>query len=396
MPAAWPKNWRRRMRAVGRKRTKDLHLPAGTREIDGVWYWQPTTKREREERRLNREKTGEPIGCTLGPAGSIAARKKWAEVSGYAASKDDSKQGTVGELLALWEFAADGLPRKPNGKPRAGGTIKSYKAALPAVKARFAGMRYGRSEQEASRGKAIGTVDVQQFVAESESLSMGNLYLAVLLNVFGYAIRKGRTTYNPAEDAVKNGLDPRGREPLEWEVEALGAMARPLLALMMDYEGITGDRVNEILAILRAHCVAEGIRILRKGRKWETWEWSPELRRIFNDAAKLPGATKFPKSPLFPGRRGKRFTYSGFDTAWQALKRKTNEVLAAGIVDPDTLELHAGLVILDLHFHDLRSKAHDDAEEERGEGAGAEQIGDTRAVAKKHYARREKRKTPRR
>ncbi len=63
-------------------------------------------------------------------------------------------------------------------------------------------------------------------------------------------------------------------------------------------------------------------------------------------------------------------------------------------MDPDTLELHAGLAILDLHFHDLRSKTHDDAEEERGVGAGAAQIGDTKAVAKRHYARREKRKKP--
>lgn len=383
------------MPGVGRKRTKDLQLLPGVRLIGERLFWQPTSERERVERLAAGQKISERLGAAVRIRGRIemtkAQRKAWDELTG---SKDeDAEEGTVGELLGLWEKATDGLPRKPNGKPRAAGTIKSYKAALPAVKARFAGMRYGRTEQEASRGKAIGTVDVQQFVAESESLSMGNLYLAVLMNTFGYAIRKGKTTYNPATDAVKNWLDARTREPREWEVEALGAMARPLLALMMAYEGITGDRVSEILAILRAHCVAEGIRILRKGGRWETWEWSAELRRIFNEAAKLPGATKFPASPLFPGRRGKRFTYSGFDTAWQALKRKTNEALAAGIVDPGTLELHAGLVILDLHFHDLRSKTHDDAEQER-EGAGAEQIGDTKAVAKKHYARREKRKKP--
>lgn len=378
------------MPAVGRKRTKDLHLPAGTREIAGVWYWQPPTKRERDERRLNREKTGEPIGCTLGPAGSITARKKWAEVSGY--NEASTVEGTVGEILTTWE--RDGIARKSNGKPRAAGTIRAYKAAMPAVMARFAGVRYGKTEHDAARGKALGTVDVQSFVAECESPSMGNLYLAVLMNTFGYAIRKGKTTYNPAADAVKNGMDGRTREAREWEVEVLGTLARPLLALMMDYEDITGDRVNEILAILRSHCVADGIRVCRKGGKWETWEWTPKLRRIFNEAALLPGATPFPKSPLFPGRRGKRFTYSGFNTAWQALKAEANGELAVGIVDPDSLELHAGLAILDLHFHDLRSKNHDDAEDERGEGAGAEHIGDTKAVAKKHYSRREKRKKP--
>lgn len=383
------------MPGVGRKRTKDLQLLPGVRLIGGRLFWQPTSERERDERLAAGQKISEPLGAAVRIRGRVemtkAQRKAWDELTG---SKDaDAEEGTVGELLALWEFSTDGLPRKPNGKPRAGGTIKSYTAALPAVKSRFAGMRYGKTEQDAARGKAIGTVDVQAFVAESESLSMGNLYLAALMNTFAYAIRKGKTVYNPCEDAVKNGLDPRTREPREWEVEVLGALARPLLALMMDYEGITGDRVSEILGILRSHCVAEGIRIRRKGGKWETWEWSPELQRIFNAAARLPGATPFPASPLFPGRRGKRFTYSGFNTAWQALKAEANEELTAGVVDPDTLELHAGLAILDLHFHDLRSKTHDDAEQGRV-GAGAEQIGDTKAVAKKHYARREKRKKP--
>jgi len=309
-------------------------------------------------------------------------------VSGYEDAK--AADGTVGELLALWK--REGIERKPNGKPRSHWTVKSYRAALPAVEERFGATRYGKTELEASRGRALGPADIQEFVAECESPSMGNLYHAVLMNTFGYAIRRGRTVYNPCEKVVKNGLDPRTREPREWEVEALSTLARPLLALMMDYEGITGDRVTEILEILRAHCVADGIRIRRKGGKWETWEWTPELRRIFNEAAKLPGATPFAKSPLFPGRRGKRFSYSGFDSAWQALKCKANAELARGIVDPDTLKLHPGLAILDLHFHDLRSKTHDDAEDAGHEGH--EQIGDTKAVAKKHYARREKRKTP--
>lgn len=379
------------MSAVGRRRTKDHHLPAGTREIDGVWYWQPTTKREREERRINREKTGEPIGCTLGPAGSVIARKKWAEVSGFEDAP--AAEGTVAELVKLWKDGK-GLTHEPDGKRRAAATTKSYTNALTLLEQRFNAVRYGKTEHEASRGRAIGTADVQRFVRDCQSKSVANIALAVMKNIFDHAIREGHTTYNPCDKVVKNDMPAREREPLEWEVECLRALARPLLVSMMDYEGITGDRVNEILGILRAHCVAEGIRILRKGGRWETWEWSPELRRIFNEAAQLPGATPFPKSPLFPGRRGKRFTYSGFDTAWQALKRKATDALAAGVVDPDTLELHAGLAILDLHFHDLRSKTHDDAEDERGEGAGAEQIGDSKAVAKKHYARREKRKTP--
>lgn len=382
------------MPSVGRKRTKNLGLPAGTQEIGDVWHWQPTTERERRERRRLRADArarGEKftIGCRLGPARSTEARKKWAEVSGFA--DVPAKDGTVGHLLQLWK--RDGLTHTPKGKPRAAGTIRSYKNALAPLEERFFDVPYGKTELEASRGKAIGTVDIQRFVRECASPAIANIALAVASNAFDHAIREGLTTYNPCDKAVKNDMDPRTREPREWEVEALGAMARPLLALMMDYEGITGDRINEILDILRTHCVAEGIRIRRKGGKWETWEWTPKLLEIFNAAAHLPGATKFPASPLFPGRRGKRFTYSGFDSAWQGLKRKTNAQLAVGVVDPDTLEVHAGLVIDDLHFHDLRSKTHDDAEDQQA-GAGAEQIGDSKAVAKKHYSRREKRKKP--
>jgi hypothetical protein len=133
--------------------------------------------------------------------------------------------------------------------------------------------------------------------------------------------------------------------------------------------------------------------VARKGGKVEVWKWTPALRRIWDEALKLPGATPFPKSPLFPARGRKPLSYSGFNTAWQALVKKANAELAgAGLVDPDTLERHAGLAIEDLHFHDWRSKVHDDAVDKKRDGA--EQIGDTKAVATRHYDRRPKLKIP--
>lgn len=383
------------MPAVGRRRATNQRLPSGVRERGATWYWQPTRLRERLARKKLRDdaiakgEEPEPVEITLGPAGTPETRRKWAEVSGYA--DPQTVDGTVGELLGSWFKEA--LHKRPNGRKRAAETVRTYKACYPAVLERFAAARYGRTEFEASRGKAIGTADIQSFVAECESPSMGNLYFAILANAFGYAVRRGRTVYDPCEKVVKNAMDARTREPLEWEVEALRTLARPLLGLLMDYEGITGDRINEILALLNASCEAKGIRVKRSKRgRPEIWGWSPELTRIVEEAALLPGATKFPASPLFPGRRGKRFTYSGFDTAWQALKRKANAALAEGMVDPDTLELRAALVIEDLHFHDLRSKAHDDAED--AGRAGNEQLGNTTRVARVHYARREKVKPP--
>lgn len=377
------------MLRVGRRRTKDLHCPAGVRERGGVWYWEPTSKREREERRRNRELTGEPIGITLGPAGSKAARKRWAEVSGHR-EEELAANGTVAELVTTWRDEA--IKKKPGGKPRSKATVRSYQAAIPLVLKRVGAAHYGKTDFEASRGRAIGSADIQNFVAEHPSPSVANICLAVLANSFNYGIRRGRTTYNPCDKVVKNDLDGRKRELQEWEVEVLATLARSLLRLILDYVVITGDRINEILAIAIADLMPHGIRVTRKGGKVEVWEWTPELRRIVAEAAKLPGATPFPKSPLFPGRRGKPFTYTGFNAAWQALKRKANEHLREGIIDPDSLERVGRLAITNLHFHDSRAKVHDDAED--AGLSGHQQIGDTRKVAERHYARREKRKTP--
>jgi integrase len=361
---------------VGRTRTKNLHCPAGVREIEGRWYWQPTSKRERDERKAQ----GLPVSVTLGDARSKAARQKWAEVSGFRDVEEEA--GTVAELLTLWE--RDGIKIRPNGLPRAESTIKLYRDCIPFLKKKWGACRYGRTADAAAKGLAIGTVDIQDFIANHQAKGMANRYYAVMDNTFSFAISKGRTTYNPCADATKNAQQAREREPLPWEVECLRTLANTFYGLLMDFEAITGWRIGQILKLQRSALGPDGIRVTRHQRKGKTgktelWEWTPELRRIVAEATKLPGATPFPASPVFPSRRGKPLSHSAFKTAWRNLRIRANKMLAP-------------LVIEELHFHDLRSKAHDDAVEAGREGH--EFLGNTEAVARKHYARREVRKRP--
>ena len=384
------------MPRVGRRRVKNVGLPSGVREIAGVWHWQPPTERERAERRQLKAEAkarGEPftIGCRLGPAGSREARMCWAEVSGYADLKE--LDGTVAELIRFWKRDPRGLPIQANGTPRADSTIEDYKEATIVLEAKFGGCRYAKTEQDVARGVALGTAPIQEWADSHAHKGMLKREFTVLDNIFAFAIRRGRTTYNPCSEVVLGAYGAREREPLAWEVECLRTIARARLGLMMDFEGICGWRIGDILALVRAQGIADGVRVRyqKRGKRW-LWEWSPKLRSIWRAAEDLPGATKFPASPVFPAQTNGHLSYARFDTEWQGLKRTANALLSEGIIDPDTLERHAGQSIHDLHFHDLRSKAHDDAEDLGI--PGNQFLGNTRAVAKRHYRRRPEKMTP--
>lgn len=375
-------------REVGR-RHKNPKLPSGVRERGRAWYWRPGSKRERDARRQR----GEPVEVSLGAAGSVEARRRWAELAGLIPD-----EGTVGELLELWEKDPAGLPLKPNGTARAEATKAMYRNDLKAVRARFGKCRYGKTERDAADGAAIGTPLVQVWVDEHPHRAMMKREFYALYNAFAFAMRRGRTTYNPCAAVALPAPGVREREALPWEVECLRTIAGERMGLMMDFEAITGWRVGDILGLVRAQGTTEGVRVRyrKQGKRW-LWEWSPELRRIWSAADRLPLAGKFPASPVFPATRkgaGGPLSYGAWDSEWQRLKRATNAMLAAqGITDPDTLERAAGPAIADLHFHDLRSKAHDDAEELLGI-PGYQFLGNSPSVARRHYQRREQRAKP--
>lgn len=362
------------MLAVGRRREKNLSDPAGVRTIGGRWFWQPTSLKERRQRKAE----GLSASVPLGVAGSLAARKAWAVVSGHREA-EDATAGTVGELLKL--FYAGPIKTRPNGKARAADTVRQYGHCRPAVEKRFAAARYGKTEHEASTGQAIGTADVQRFIVEAGSL--GKKYLAILTGSFDNAIRTGLTTYNPCDKVVAPDQPARTREPQEWEVECLRVLASPAMALMMEFEAITAWRIRDILTLSRGQLGPAGVKAVHKGGKRRIWEWSEEMRRIMREAESLPGASKFPASPIFPSESGRPYRYARFNEEWNALKAKANAELATGAIP---------LSIEDLHFHDLRSKAHDDAEDESR--PGYDLLGNTPAVSKKHYRRRAEKVRP--
>lgn len=367
---------------VGRRRERDLGLPKGVRPIGMRLFWQPPTARERKERREKNLPASVPLGAIVRVRGRIELtreqRRKWSEVSGY----DDAQEaaGTMGELFAIWR--RDGLPRTPKGKVRPKSTVKVYGSALKALERQFGACRYGKTDNDASRGEAIGPADVQAWVSAG-GRPMENTALAVLSNVFEHAIRIGKTTYNPCLSVVGNDQDARTREPAEWEVECLRTMADQLMGLLMDFEAATGWRVMSIVTMQRAQRTADGILATMKGGKRILLEWTPETRRIMAEADALPGGTAFPASPVFPTARRRAYSYSGFYGAWKALIARTNTELAGCEIQ---------LRIDDLHFHDLRSKAHDDAEDAGREGH--ELLANTERVADRHYARRARRVRP--
>ena len=85
---------------------------------------------------------------------------------------------------------------------------------------------------------------------------------------------------------------------------------------------------------------------------------------------------------MFCTRKGGQLTEWGLQSLWRATLRRANRQLA-----------DAGVAIAGLTFHDLRSKAIDDAAE-RGRDPVAFASHSDGKVTRRHYLRRAKRQTP--
>jgi hypothetical protein len=126
---------------VGRRRTKDLQLPAGVRPIGERLFWQPTTKRERLERKAQKlpasVRLGRSFDRAVGSSSPSRSALRWAEVSGLR-----EPQTSRARWASCSRSSRRAHPDAPQRQaPRSANTVKQYRYRLPHLRARFGAAR---------------------------------------------------------------------------------------------------------------------------------------------------------------------------------------------------------------------------------------------------------------
>jgi integrase len=129
----------------------------------------------------------------------------------------------------------------------------------------------------------------------------------------------------------------------------------------MEISRVTGIRQADILKIKKSDLNTDGLYVQQnKTGKKQIFEYSPTLLKAIELAKST--SRKVESIYLITTKYGTKYTSSGFQTAWQRLMKKSG-------VEPFT-------------FHDLRAKAGSEASD------ASKLLGNTAAIAEKHYMRK--------
>jgi hypothetical protein len=298
---------------MGRKRTRDKHLPPRVYLKNGTYWLIP--------------KAAKPIN--LGRDLSEALAKYGRLVNGNWSGR------TLGDVIDRYRI--DVLPLKRSEKTR-----ENEAAALTRLKA-WAGhmLPDGVTQQVlyqyADRRKKLDR-KTKLLVPAPEA---ARHEIALLGHVYAKAIRWGVATANPVRGLERAERKPQ-RPPVPMDqVNAVRALATERMRLAIDLAVCMGPRRGNLLTLTRENETDEGVAFLNtKGQRLQLIEWSDELRAI---VAKLKALKpQMPGRTLLRTREGQPYTDDGFSANWQRLMAK--HVAAGG---------------QHFTFHDLRSVAAD-------------------------------------
>lgn len=300
---------------MGRKRTRDKHLPQRVYLDSGTHWFRP--------------KGGKPVN--LGRDFSEAMVKYAALIGGNWSGR------TLGD--AIDRYRIEVLPQKRSEKTR-----ENEGAALTRLK-EWAGHMLPDSVTQQMlyqyidrRRKVVNRTTGETAPAPEAARHE----IGLLGHVFKKAIRWGVATHNPVRGLDKSERKEQ-RPPVPYrQLQAVRELATERMRLAIDLAVCMGPRRGNLLTLTRENLTDDGIEFLNtKGQRLQLIEWSDDLRAIVAQLKALKpqlGAGQF----LLRSRNGTRYTDDGFSANWQRLMRK--HVKAGG---------------QRFTFHDLRSVAAD-------------------------------------
>lgn len=306
---------------MGRPRTQRKDLPPGL-HVDkwGTYYFRATRGGRREYIAIGKVQREEAI-------------KRWVEITNRVLINDSAAGGTVGELIDRFLRELDGVSAK---------TRVNYEFHCRKLRERWGDRKYAVTADEAARGGAIRALDISTYVREARKAGRGAVSagyaIGVLSQVYGRARECGLTEYNPCTGVPRPHAKKLTQLPTFEEILAAQAKAKPRLALMIEMGWRTGMRQTDIRQ-MQVQQIGEDLRLVQSKTGMEQrWTISPELRRLLDAAAKLPGRRH--SMFVFPLRTGEAMSEKGFQTEWRSLgvnftfralrKWAINQVIAAG------------------------------------------------------------------
>lgn len=324
---------------MGRRRTRDKHLPQRVYLDSGTHWFRP--------------KVGKPVN--LGKDFADAMTRYAALVSATWSGR------TLGDVIDRYRIEV--LPQKRSEQTR-----DNEGAALTRLKAWGGHLHPDLITQQQlyqyiDRRRKVDR-KTKQLVPAPEA---ARHEIALLGHVFKKSIRWGVSSGNPVRGMEKTGRKPK-RPPVPLpQVEAVKAIATERMRLAIDLAVCMGPRRGNLLSLTRENLKSDGIEFLNtKGQRLQFIEWSDDLRAIV-EAMKALKPEIGPGKYLLRSRTGKRYTDAGFSANWQRLMKK--HVEAGG---------------QHFTFHDLRSVSADEGTLEEAR----DRLGHASAETTQRYYRR--------
>lgn len=296
---------------MGRRRTRDRHLPARVYLHHGAYWFRP-----REGGAIN---LGDDLGVALAK---------------YAGLIDTQWRGrTTGDVID--RYRTEVLPLKRSLYTR------EYEAvSLGRLKTVFGHML----PDAITAQHCYQYIDGRRRKKDGKPATVAARHeIALLGHVLAKAIRWGVATRNAARGLDFGPRAEKRRQVTMAEVMALRELASERMRVAIDLAVWTGQRRGDLLALRRDQLTDDGI-VFRQGKTGAQVliEWSDDLRAIVDRAKRL--SPQIPAEYLVRKPSGQPYTPDGFSAIWQRLMAK--HVKAGGAR---------------FSFHDLRSVSADGA-----------------------------------